>query len=87
MKFRCYEGRGHRVAEYHTLHPLHAAERFAAQLCESDDTPVSVVVTPADDEAKARPGWKSDADEPQCRLFKVHATVSWAAQEVRSFNA
>lgn len=87
MKFRCYEeGHGARFADYDAFHPQHAAERFAAGFCEAEEAPVNVVVTPADEEAKARKGWRSDDDEPQFRMFTVRASVAWSASEVSTFN-
>lgn len=96
MKVKCYEEGGDPEAEGEDYDLtgawqsrglqsslLWAAREFAQW---RDDGDLNVVVVPVDNEARAIPGWRSDDDEPQHRLFAVKARVEWNATEVDTFN-
>lgn len=86
MKVSVYpDGNDADSVEYHDTTPEKAAELFADDGYHAAAGTVDLVCVPADDEARAIPGWKSGIDGP-FRLFKVRGTVTWAATEVASFN-
>lgn len=89
MKLQCYEegNKDRSATRYEGIRPWAAAKAFATGWRGDDARPVNVVVTPADDEARALPGWLPGEDEPQYLLYKVEATVEWHVREVATFNS
>lgn len=87
MKVRCYpEGSRYRERTY----PL-APHDAARQLCieqDEDREGTNVIVEPLDDEARALPGWHSDEDAAQFKMFRVAPIVSitWEVEEKQTFN-
>ena len=86
MKCRVYpEGAGSRIVEY-ALPPGAAAERFALEHCT--EKYVNLVVVPADEEARALPGWQEvpGEEDPVFQLYKAQAHVKWYVWYVDTFN-
>ncbi len=86
MRVQCYAEGSASVTDEYADTPSNAAELFVAEWIDDNDRGPNIVVTPIDDEARALPGWRSDAEEPAYMLFLVRATVEWKAEPVERFG-
>lgn len=94
MKFKCYDedcSNGEDDYTVETSGPnarAEAAVKFCIACAEQDWRPANVIVEPADDEARALPGWMSDGGGEVfvCILVEPSRRVTWVAEQVRGFN-
>ena len=88
MKIRAYpEGDGDNEQVYDGMTPDAAALALVDDLdAEAAGLIVRVVVEPVDDEARALPGWRveaqpTDGADPMFRIFDVTSELTWTATE------
>lgn len=84
MRVACYEEGRSSSKRIYDATPGYAVRLYGAHMDPGGET--NVIVTPVDDEARRLPGWHSDEDEPQYKMFVATPTVHWEAREVPSFN-